>query len=225
VSDVRYPGSAMEHVALLPLPMEVDPKMACAPIAGEAPLVRALRAVLPLGGTRVVVAVGTPLFDVVTGLVGRLGVDVLAVDPACDWGSTLLAALEHVAAQAHTPIIVHDWRHPLAPAEVAGRVAAALADGHRVVVPVVAMTDSVKELDADGAVSATVDRTTLRTAQYPRGFTAGTLADLVTRAADPVAAALAEGLPVATVDGHADAGRFILPADAALLEAIIATRL
>jgi 2-C-methyl-D-erythritol 4-phosphate cytidylyltransferase len=225
VTGVGYPGTAMEPVAVLPLPTEVDPGSGCAPIAGESPILRALRAVFPAIATRCVVAVAAPLHDVVAGLVGPLGVDVLVVDPALDWRDTVLASLEHLGVQPLSPVLVHDWRHPLTPVEVADRVVAALARGHETVVPVLAMTDSAKELDADRAVVATVDRTTLRTVQYPRGFTAGRLADLLSRGADPVATALAGGVALHTVDGHVDAGRFTPPADAALLEAILATRL
>ena len=224
MTGVGYPGTAMEPLAVLPLPTEVDPEAGWAPIAGESPILRALRAVFPAVAARCVVAVAAPLRDVVADLVGPLGADVLAVDPALDWRGTVLTALEHLGAQSFSPIMVHDWRHPLTPVEVSDRVAAALASGHEIVVPVIAMTDSAKELDADRAVVATVDRTTLRTVQYPRGFAAGRLADLLSHGADPVAAALADGGAVHTVDGHADAGRFTLPADAALLEAILATR-
>lgn len=225
VTDVDYPGTAMEPVAVLPLPLDADPEAACAPIAGESPVARALRAVLPPVVRRVVVAVTATHVDVVTGLVGPLGAEVTAVDPAFDWGRTVRVALEHLDARSHTSILVHDWRHPLVPVEVTERVVAALADGHEVVVPVVAMTDSVKELDVDGSVIATVDRSRLSVAQYPRGFAAGRLADLLDRGSDLLAAALAGDPPVRIVDGHADATRFTLPADAAFLEAIIATRL
>jgi len=74
-------------------------------------------------------------------------------------------------------------------------------------------------------VTATVDRATLLAVQYPRGFVCSTLSELIVDGAtDELQVALAAGLPVETVDGHADAVRFTLPADAALLEAVIASR-
>lgn len=215
---------AMELSAVLPLSEELDPESACMPIAGQASVVRALGAVLGrVAASRIVVAVSEPFRAAVTELVGSMCV-VIPVDPSSDWRAATQVGLEHLAVQPLSPVLLHDWRHPLAPSEVTARVVAELAAGHRVVVPVTAVTDSVKEVDADGAVIATVDRTTLLNVQYPRGFAAATLADLLARDTDPVAAALGAGEPVVTIDGHADAGRFTLPADAALLEAIITCR-
>lgn len=214
----------MEPAAILPLPTEVRPETACVPIAGEAPVLRALRTLLHrVAGSRIVVAVAEPVAAAVADLVGPTGAAVIAVEPAADWRRAVLAGLEHLDAQALSPVLMHDWRHPLVPTGVTERVVAELLAGHRVVVPVTAVTDSVKEVDADRAVLRTVDRTTLRNVQYPRGFAAAALADLLSRGADPVAVALAAGEPVTTVDGHADAGRFTLPGDAELLAALITT--
>jgi 2-C-methyl-D-erythritol 4-phosphate cytidylyltransferase len=123
-------------------------------------------------------------------------------------------------------VLVHDYRHPLVPGEVTDRVIAGLAAGHRIVVPVIPVTDSVKSVDERGAVVATIDRTTLRAVQYPRGFTASALAELLASGPidDEFDTAVAAGLPIAVVDGHADAVRFTLPADAELLDAIITSR-
>lgn len=227
--DTRgYSDPAMEPAAVLPLPMELDPETGCVPIAGEAPVLRALGALFPgINAQRVVVAVAEPVRAAVASLLAggpMADVVVLGVDVTCNWGQAVRAGLEHLAVQSFSSVVIQDWRHPLAPAEVTDRVVAALRAGHRVVVPVTAVTDSVKEVGIDGAVLATVDRMTLRNLQYPRGFAVATLVDSLARGADPVAAALDAGEPVATVEGHPDAGRFTLPADAALLEAIITTR-
>jgi 2-C-methyl-D-erythritol 4-phosphate cytidylyltransferase len=84
----------------------------------------------------------------------------------------------------------------------------------------------VKSVDERGTVVETVDRTTLRTVQYPRGFAASSLAELLGSGPidDEFDTAVAAGLPIAMVDGHADAVRFTLPADAELLDAIITSR-
>lgn len=215
----------MEPAAILPLPTEVHPETACVPIAGEAPVLRALRTLLHrVAASRVVVVAAEPVVAAVAEIVGPTGAAVVTVGSAADWERAILAGLEHLDAQPLSPVLVHDWRHPLVPPEVTDRVLAELQAGHRVVVPVTAVTDSVKEIDADRAVVSTVDRATLRNVQYPRGFAVAALADLLARGADPVTAALTAGEPVTTVDGHADAGRFALPGDTALLAALIATR-
>jgi 2-C-methyl-D-erythritol 4-phosphate cytidylyltransferase len=120
-------------------------------------------------------------------------------------------------------VLVHDHRHPLAPVDVTERVIAGLRAGHPVVVPMLPMTDTVKVVDDRGAVVGTVDRTALRTVQYPRGFQSEVLAQSITGDADEFVAALTAGTPIATVDGDADAFAAELPTDAPLLDAISAT--
>jgi 2-C-methyl-D-erythritol 4-phosphate cytidylyltransferase len=224
VIGVGYSVSAMEPSAILPLPTAVDPVSGCRPLAGRTPVARALDALLPwVAARRLVVVVAESAHAAVRDAV-EAEVVLVGVEPAADWRQCVGIGLERLAAEPLSPVLVHDWRHPLAPADVTDRVLAELSAGWPVVVPVADVTDSVKEVGVDGEVVATVDRTTLRNVQYPRGFTAAALAGLLARGADPVAAALAAGESVRTVDGHADACRFTLPADAALLEAIITTR-
>jgi len=222
----------MEARAIVPLPMTADPAASCTPIAGQPPVVRAVRALLDcVAQSRVVVVVAEPLAarvrDVLTAH-DLSAVAVIAVAASADRRQAITAGLEHVVQEplSQAPVLVHDVLHPLAPSEVSGRVIAAVRTGYPVVVPVVPVTDSVKSVDGRGAVVATIDRATLQAVQYPRGFTAATLAELLSNSqvADELEAALAAGQPVVTVDGHEDAVRFALPADADLLEAVIASR-
>jgi len=113
---------------------------------------------------------------------------------------------------------VHDVRYSLAPAALAARVAAGLAD-HDVVLPVLTMTDSVKSVAAQGIVLGNVDRSELVTAQYPRGFSAAALAQLPQT--DDLAALLSAGLRVGTVEGDPNAFAVDLAHDRGLLDAIV----
>lgn len=221
----------MEPGAIVPLPMAADPAAACLPVAGEPPVARAVRALFAgLVASRVVVVVAEPFVAQVRDVLAEHTSPEVAVGalPVTDGRADAIAAgLDQLAPESLStiPILVHDVRHPLVPGEVTGRVMAGLAAGHRIVVPVIPMTDSVKAVDGRGVVVATVDRATLLTVQYPRGFASSTLRELLAGgAADELDVALAAGLPIATVDGHVDAVRFTLPEDAALLEAIIASR-
>ncbi|MBS4103379.1 2-C-methyl-D-erythritol 4-phosphate cytidylyltransferase [Tsukamurella paurometabola] len=72
-------------------------------------------------------------------------------------------------------VLVHDAARPLTPAPMIGRVVAALRAGAAAVVPVLPVADTIKRVDADGAVEATVDRADLRAVQTPQGFTAAAL--------------------------------------------------
>lgn len=79
------------------------------------------------------------------------------------------------AAQGHRYVLVHDAARPLTPPAMIERVVRALHAGADAVVPALPVADTVKRVDADGAVTATVDRSELRAVQTPQGFTARTL--------------------------------------------------
>jgi 2-C-methyl-D-erythritol 4-phosphate cytidylyltransferase len=72
-------------------------------------------------------------------------------------------------------VCVHDAARPLASAELFGRVVAAIRAGADGAVPAVAVTDTIKVVDVDGAVVATPDRSTLVAVQTPQAFAADAL--------------------------------------------------
>jgi 2-C-methyl-D-erythritol 4-phosphate cytidylyltransferase len=67
-------------------------------------------------------------------------------------------------------VLVHDAARPLTPAAQIQRVVAALRDGMRAVIPVLPVTDTIKAVDANGAVLGTPERAGLRAVQTPQGF-------------------------------------------------------
>lgn len=203
----------------------VDTAAACEPVGGVPPIVAAVRAVADaVAPALIVVAVAEGYRAAVGDLACLVSADIAVVPAPEGIPHGIGSALEYLALQSISSVLIHDWRHPLTPAEVVDRVLAGLAAGHRIVVPAIAVTDSVKQIDEDGAVVATVDRELLQDVQYPRGFSAATLVDLIERGGDPLATALEAGVSVTVVDGHADARRFDLPVDAAFLEAVMACR-
>lgn len=88
-------------------------------------------------------------------------ITVLAVDG--DRREALRAAVD---ACTDPLLLVHDAERALTPRTVVAEVLAALHDGLDAVVPVVAMTDSVKEVRREGLLN--VDRSTLAGLQSPR---------------------------------------------------------
>lgn len=100
-------------------------------------------------------------------------------------------------------VLVHDAARPLVPPSVVRSVVDAVRAGHRVVVPVLPLADTVKDVDAAGRVLSTPDRSGLRVVQTPQGFD-GTLLPLVlaTLRDDPVHAWAGAGENVHTVPGH-----------------------
>ena len=223
----------MKQCAVVPLTRSEDVDAATVPVAGEASLVRVVRSMLGvLAGDDVVVAtLPTLAADVEHGLrAAGLATAVVVTRGPGSRREVIQAGLEHLDVQPHqsASVLICDHRYPLASGAVAAGVLAALAAGGDVVVPVLAVTDTVKTVDQVGSVLSTVDRATLRTVQYPRGFSASALWQLVSEPSaiglDEFDAALRAGLDVGVVDGDPGAVRVELPRDAHLLDAVIACR-
>ncbi len=125
-------------------------------------------------------------------------------------------------------VLIHDTARCLAPATVFDRVLDALAGGAAAVVPGLPVTDTIKAVDADGVVTATPDRATLRAVQTPQGFAADVIARAHAggdRATDDAALVEALGLSVRVVDGDALAFKITDRADLERAERLCAERL
>jgi len=214
--------------AIVPVPVTFVDNAAAVfdPLAGEPPLARVVR--MMRGAA--VVAVAAPLLGAVRESLAAHGSSAVGVAVAEDPGSRaqcLAAGLHHLKDQPRH-VLIHDIRRPLAPAGLRDRVIAALQAGNPVVMPALPMTDSVKAVDARGSVTGTLDRSTLRTVQYPRGFTADRLSQLLAQCTsdefDELDESLRTGTPITLVDGDSDAFVIELPRDAAFVEAVIACR-
>lgn len=100
-------------------------------------------------------------------------------------------------------LLLHDAARPLAPSALVVAVVEVVRAGHDGAVPVLALADTVKQVDVDGLVAATPDRSGLRVIQTPQAIRADLLdADL---AGDPLTALAhhaAAGGAVHTVPGH-----------------------
>ncbi|WP_029005184.1 bifunctional 2-C-methyl-D-erythritol 4-phosphate cytidylyltransferase/2-C-methyl-D-erythritol 2,4-cyclodiphosphate synthase [Azorhizobium doebereinerae] len=93
--------------------------------------------------------------------------------PAVAGGATrqqsVLAGLEALAPLAPERVLVQDGARPFTPAAVIARAVAAL-EKHAAAIPVLPVTDTIKQVAADGIVTATPDRDTLRAVQTPQAF-------------------------------------------------------
>jgi 2-C-methyl-D-erythritol 4-phosphate cytidylyltransferase len=108
-----------------------------------------------------------------------------------DGSDTLRRTLGAVEA-----IVVHDVTWALVDAAVLTAVLAGLAGGHDAVVPVVPLTDTVKDVDPSGLVTGTPDRAGLRVVQTPQAFRS-----VVPDPLQPAPALAASGVVVHTVAG------------------------
>lgn len=221
----------------MPLPVSVvdNPAAAFLSVGTEPPLARIVRSMLDTVAepSRTVIATAASLVgEVRTTLASQdlAAVGVAAVGGLAHRADCLGAALEYLrrAAFSTSHVLVYDIASPLAPADLAARVVEGMRCGGTVVMPALAVTDSVKAVDRHGSITATVDRSVLRAVQYPRGFTVDALAGLLERGAsadfDEIAVAIDAAVPVTFVDGDPDAFRAELPEDAEFVEAIIASR-
>ncbi|HYW61529.1 MAG TPA: bifunctional 2-C-methyl-D-erythritol 4-phosphate cytidylyltransferase/2-C-methyl-D-erythritol 2,4-cyclodiphosphate synthase [Xanthobacteraceae bacterium] len=154
------------------------------------------------------------------------GLDVL---PPTFGGATrqasVRAGLEALAVHRPAIVLVHDAARPFASAALVSRAIAAAGRG--AAIPGIAMTDTVKEVDADGAVARTIDRARLRGIQTPQafGFDALLAAHRKALAAgrddftDDAALAEWAGLPVGVFEGEAGNVKLTTPEDFVQAEA------
>jgi 2-C-methyl-D-erythritol 4-phosphate cytidylyltransferase len=92
--------------------------------------------------------------------------------------------------------LLHDVSRAATPPQVIKSVAEALENGAKAVIPVLPLTDTVKEVSPDGRILATHDRSELRVLQSPLGA----LVELLQAAEGELPGGL--GVPLATVPGH-----------------------
>jgi 2-C-methyl-D-erythritol 4-phosphate cytidylyltransferase len=125
-------------------------------------------------------------------------------------------------------VVVHDACRPLAPAALAVRVVAAILAGADVAVPVVTVTDTVKEFDEAGRLRRTVPRESLARVQTPQAArrvvleAAHVACDERDLAGDGAVLPVAHRGRLVFVDGDEDAFPIADPADLAYAEAALA---
>jgi 2-C-methyl-D-erythritol 4-phosphate cytidylyltransferase / 2-C-methyl-D-erythritol 2,4-cyclodiphosphate synthase len=146
-----------------------------------------------------------------------------------------LAELDRLDARAgsgeadHRVVLVHDGARPLVTPALVEAVAEAAA-AHGAAIPVVPIAETVKRIE-EGRVAATIDRTSLATAQTPQGVRRSILRAAFERFGRDAAtftdeAALLEAcsIPVHVIDGDPGNVKVTLPADLARAEAALVAR-
>jgi 2-C-methyl-D-erythritol 4-phosphate cytidylyltransferase/2-C-methyl-D-erythritol 2,4-cyclodiphosphate synthase len=97
------------------------------------------------------------------------GQDVRVVPGGPTRQDSVFAGLASLDADTDV-VLVHDAARPLVPAEVVDRVLEAVRGGAHAVIPILPVLDTIKRVDSDGTVVATVDRAALRAVQTPQAF-------------------------------------------------------
>lgn len=115
-------------------------------------------------------------------------------------------------------VLIHDAARALASPALAQSVVAALKSGDVAVIPGLAQTDTVKVVSADGIVTSTPDRNSMRKIQTPQGFTYALINQAHATSAEATDdAALVESLgkPVRVIAGEEQALKITTASDLA----------
>ncbi len=174
---------------------------------------------------RVVVAVPADRTDRAKLILGR---DATVVAGGANRVESVARALEAVAdPEIPDFVLVHDAARALTPPDLIIRIVELLRAGHQAVIPVLPLSDTVKVVDAKGAVLGTPDRAGLRAVQTPQGFATGLLLRAYQQAGtadftDDASLVEHIGGQVQVVDGDPLAFKITTKLDLMLAQAIVA---
>jgi 2-C-methyl-D-erythritol 4-phosphate cytidylyltransferase len=191
------------------------------PLRGRPLVWHCVQGLLASGSVHVVVvAVGAQHHDRARTILAEAGEQVRIVTGGAHRSDSVRAAL-HSVPDADV-VVVHDAARCLTPTTVIHAVVHAVLAGAPAVVPVLTVVDTIKQVDFNGRVVRTVDRSALRAVQTPQGFAADLLRRAHQAPSAPVTddAGLVEalGVPVTTVPGHPHAFKITTPFDLAIAE-------
>jgi 2-C-methyl-D-erythritol 4-phosphate cytidylyltransferase len=192
-------------------------------VGGEPILLRAVRAFTAHPGIGAVVVV-LPAEDAASPPAWLLELGVTIVAGGEERGDSVWNGLLATPEDAET-VLVHDGARPFVTTDVIGRVLEAARSG--ATLAALPVTDTLKEVAADGTVVATPDRARFWQAQTPQGFPRAVILEAHrraraegVRATDDVALCERYGIPVRVVEGAADNLKVTRPADLAVAEAL-----
>lgn len=202
------------------------------PVAGRPVLAWTLDAALACPAIRWIGIVGQPVdAEAVAAIVAAAAPDrpvrwILGGDSRQDSVRQGLAALPAAA----DGVLIHDGARALVEPELLERCAAAVAAG-RAVIAATPVTDTIKQVDGAGTITATPDRSQLWAAQTPQGFPVRELrqAHATARERDWSVtddAALFErlGLAVQVLEAPPSNIKLTTPFDLTIAEAVLAAR-
>jgi len=198
-----------------------------ADLAGEPVVGHALRGIAALSDLDLLVIVAPPvLHERLTSLVPeRDGLEVRCVAGGRRRQDSVAAGL--AVAPGADWVLVHDGARPLVTGELCAAVLAG-ARQHGAVVPVVPVTDTLKQVDEEDRILETVDREPLRAAQTPQGFEATRLraAHAITErdATDDASMIEADGGTVVAIEGDPANLKVTRPVDLVLARALLGAR-
>ena len=177
------------------------------------------------GVTEVVVVIGDGLQSVFTNALADAPVPWRLVVGGATRQESVARGI--AALPAGDVVLVHDAARPLVPAEVVRGVVEAVRSGASAVIPVVGVSDTIRQVVEVGSV--VVDRSRLRAVQTPQGFARDALVTAHAAAngrdfTDDAAVCEACGYEVVLVPGSRESLKITEPHDLAVAEAIVKDR-
>ena len=195
-------------------------------VGGEPVLLRAVRAFLEHPRIRHTLVV-LPPEDVEAPPPWLAGLAVEIVAGGAERGDSVHAGLQRVPPETGT-VLIHDGARPFVSAGVIDRVLDGCAGGEGAIAAL-PVTDTVKEVDAEGRITGTRERAGLRLAQTPQGFPLAGILHAYRRAradgfaaTDDAAVFERDGGTVRVVAGERSNLKVTVPGDLPLAEAIAA---
>lgn len=219
----------METVAIIPAAgsgtrLGLETPKAFVPLGGRTLLELAVAGVLNAGIELVVIAVPRDLKARALDMF-RTQPNVQTVIGGTERAESVRNALAAIDGKP-TYALVHDAARPLTPRRVFDRVLTALRAGHRNVVPVLPVSDTVRTLTSQqpeevAPLGAPVERARLRAVQTPQGFTFDDLVaahekcarDTSMQVTDDASLLEAIGTPAVGVEGSHEAFKITHPLD------------
>lgn len=232
--------AGMETVAIIPAAgsgqrLRLETPKAFVPLGGRTLLEHAVAGALNAGMQMVVIAVPRDLEARAKDMF-RSQPNVQTVIGGTERTESVrnaLAAIEDKPSYA----LVHDAARPLTPRRVFDRVLTALRAGHRNVVPVLPVSDTVRTLASQqpqdvASLGVPVDRTRLRAVQTPQGFAFDDLVaahdqyahDSSTQVTDDASLLEVMGIPAVGVEGSHEAFKITHPLDLELARMMCARK-
>ena len=196
-------------------------------LAGEPLLVHAVRSAVASGVVDLVAVAAPPSeADDVRDLLKPHAPELVVVAGAATRKASVAAALAEVPAAVDV-VLVHDAARCLAPPALFAAVTSAVTGGADAAVPVLPVTDTVKQVHGD-KVLATLDRSELYTVQTPQAFRRAVLdhahATVDEDATDDAGLAERAGAAVRVVAGDDEAFKITRPLDLLLAEIVLSRR-
>ncbi len=198
------------------------------PIGGRPLLAYAISTVAALEGVRSLVVVVPPGYDDTSawpaGSGAALPTFAVVVEGGAERSDSVRAGLAHVDPSCDV-VLVHDAARAFTPVSVFERVVDAVRRGAAGAVPGLPVIDTIKSVDADGVITGTPERDSLRAVQTPQGFDAAVLRaayDSGATATDDAALVEATGHHVIVVPGDASAFKVTTPEELRRAERLVA---